>query len=104
MIHIHVLPYCDDASVYGAECEEGDMMALHLDHDYPNVWFLMLRSLQAYCDSKRTTDKSYPKTWQELCSALKIKIVTTSPAAGQTKVTDEDAVGTFVKNLSLIHI
>ena len=103
LIHIYVLPYCEDASVYGAEFEEGDMMALHLDHDYPNVWFLMLRSLQAYCDSKKTTDKSYPQTWQELCSALKIKIVTTSPAAGQTKVTDEDAVGTFVKNRVAIY-
>ena len=103
LIHIYVLSYCEDASVYGAEFEEGDMMALHLDHDYPNVWFLMLRSLQAYCDSKKTTDKSYPQTWQELCSALKIKIVTTSPAAGQTKVTDEDAVGTFVKNRVAIY-
>ena len=30
LIHIYVLSYCEDASVYGAEFEEGDMMALHL--------------------------------------------------------------------------
>ena len=103
LIHIHVLPYCDDASVYGADFEEGPMKALHLEHAYPNIWFLILRSLNAYCESKRTTDTNYPKTWQELCSALKMKIATTSPANGTSKLTDEDDIGTFVKNRVAIY-
>ena len=32
LIHIYVLPYCDDASVYGAEFEEGEMKTLSLIH------------------------------------------------------------------------
>ena len=102
-IHIYVLPYCDDASVYGADFEEGAMKALHLEHAYPNIWFLILRNLNAYCESKRTTDTNYPKTWQELCSALKMKIATTSPANGTSKLTDEDDIGTFVKNRVAIY-
>ena len=102
LIHIYEVFFCDDGSVYSEEFE-GKMVALHLDHDYPNVWFLFLRSLKAYCEFRRSMDNSFPPTWQELCSALKMKVVTTSPPQGQTKVIDDDEIGTFVKNRVAIY-
>ena len=60
-IHIYEVFFCDDGSVYG-EGFSGEMVALHLVHDYPSVWFLFLQSLTAYCESRHREDATYPET------------------------------------------
>jgi hypothetical protein len=101
-VHIYQLPFCDDGSVYGAKFS-GPMVALHLLHDYPNVWFLFLQALGRFCEARHDEDKTFPSTWQDLCESMTLKIGTTSPGRGQSKVDDEDDVGTFVKHRLVIY-
>ena len=101
-IHMYEVYFCDDGSVYGDKFR-GEMIALHLVHDYPNVFFLFIRALNGYCASRRTTQGTFPGTWQEACEDLKIKIVRTSPPSGEAKVQDEDGIGTFIKNRLAIY-
>ena len=96
-IHIYEVIYCDDGSVYG-DIFEGEMIALHLGHEFRNVWYLFIRSLQSYCTFRRSKEEDFPETLQELSNALKIKIINTIPPNGKTKISDEDEIGTFVKN------
>ena len=101
-IHLHELSFCEEGSVYGDNFE-GEMGALHLDHSYPNVFFLFIRSLKEYVVFKRTTDIGFPETWQDLCEALKIRLAITSPQQGQKEVSDEDELRTFVKDRVVIY-
>ena len=101
-IHVYEISFCNDWSVY-ADLFTGPMVALHLSHRYPNVWFIFLSALTKYCEHKRVTDEDHPATWQALCASLHIKIVSTSPSRGQTHVSDEDEIGTFVKNRVAIY-
>ena len=59
-IHIYQVAFCDDGSTYGEDFS-GPMAALHLMHAYPNVWFMFLASLGAYCEFRHETDDSYPE-------------------------------------------
>ena len=101
-VHIYQVPFCDDGSVYGAGFS-GKMVSLHLLHEYPSVWFLILQSLGAYCEFRHDADKSFPQSWKDLLECLNMKIVTTSPGKGQKMVSDEDDVGTFVKNRAALY-
>ena len=101
-IHLYELAWNEDGSVYGGDFE-GEMGALHLEHAYPNVFFLMIRTLKEYVAFKRTTDISFPETWLALCEALKIKLATTSAPQGQREVTDTDHLNTFVKDRVAIY-
>ena len=102
-IHINEVFFADEGGVYGDEFEDNELVALHLEHEYPNVWFLILRGLKMYCEFRRSTEQSFPGTLQELCRALKMKVVTTAAAQGKTQVEDEDQVGTFIKNRVAIY-
>ena len=70
-IHAYELPFCNDGSGYG-EIFEGKMGALHLEHNFPNVFFLFLSSLKEYSKFRNSTESTFPEKWQDLCSALKI--------------------------------
>ena len=101
-VHIYQVPFCDDGLVYG-EGFIGTMVALHLLHEYPSVWFLFLQALGAYCEFRHATDETFPKSWRELLDCMRMKIVTTSPSKWKTTVDDEDGVGTLVKNRVAIY-
>ena len=101
-VHVWVLKYCTDGSAYDS-MYEGALMALHLHHDWPNVFFLFLKSLTLFCESMKAKDPEYPGKWQDLCESMKIRISTTSPATGKRELSDEDNIGTFVKNRVCIY-
>jgi hypothetical protein len=79
------------------------MVTVHLLHEYPNVFFLFIKSLGMYCEQRNAMDPDHPETWRELCERLKIRIVTTSPPQGKREVSDEDGIGTFVRNRVAIY-
>ena len=101
-IHIYQVPFCDDGSMYW-EGFSGKMVSLHLVHEYPNVWFMFLQALGAYCEFRHATDDSFPTLWKDLTECMSMKVVTTSPGKGKKTVSDEDDVGTFVKNRVAIY-
>ena len=103
-IHAYELPFCNDGAGYG-EGFQGKMGALHLEHNFPNVFFLFLSSLKEYCKFRNSTESTFPEKWQDLCSALNIKIATTSPESGSgfSEPIDEDKIGTFIKNRLAIY-
>ena len=101
-IHMWELFYASDGSVYG-NMLQGELVAVHLLHAYPSVWFLMLKSLARYCEQQQEKDPGHPGTWKELCRRLKIRIATTAPARGEREVSDEDGIGTYVKNRVAIY-
>lgn len=101
-VHIYQVPFCDDGSVYG-EGFSGKMVSLHLVHEYPNVWFLFLQALGAFCEFQHGSDDSFPKSWKDLMERMNMKVVTTSPGKGKKSVSDEDDVGTLVKNRAAIY-
>ena len=63
-IHINEVFFADEGGVYGDEFEDNELVALHLEHEYPNVWFLILRGLKMYCEFHRHREPSFPETWQ----------------------------------------
>ena len=101
-IHVYEVYFCDDGSVYGDKFK-GEMIALHLEHEYPNVFFNFPRAVNAYCASRRSTDETFPGTTKEACEDLKMRITSTTPRSGKSNVEDEDKLGMFVKNRHAIY-
>ena len=61
-IHIYEVIYCDDGSVYG-DMFEGEMIALHLGHEYPNVFFFSF----VLCNHIVPSGDLKRKTFQKHC-------------------------------------
>jgi hypothetical protein len=102
-VHFYELPYCLDASVYGAQFESEDaqivgMKAVHMiSNDYPNPLYYFLGYLKAHFAAKNGSEASFPKDMATFEKEYSIKIII-------TRDEDVDKVGTFKKNRTVAYV
>ena len=97
ILHIYVMEYCDDGTLYGTQFE-GKMKALHLLYDlYPSLLYSTYTSLLKYIQERHVTDAEEPPDMAGLEIQFGMKMVATNDK-------DLDKVKTYKKNRVVFYV